>query len=171
MPTKADDIDPYSWSRKSRNDQSLPAQSGVYALFLREGATLPVIKPLAEGLIYIGLGKSLAKRCHFRGRTEGHSPRRSLAALLWGELRLEPELGANGNYRLSRESERKLDEWMHQNLLMSFCTIQNIKEIEDFLIAKFAPPLNLNKCSQTLEHHTVKELRASMLRDARQRSS
>ena len=156
-------IDPYSWPRKSRKEQHLPRSPGVYALFLRENSSLPGIVPLEEGLIYVGLGGSLAKRCHFSGKTEGHSPRRSLAALLWDELSLEPELGANGNYKLSKSSEKVLDAWMHENLLMAFDTSDDIETVEEVLIRRLAPPLNLNKCVQSEQHKALKDLRKVML--------
>jgi hypothetical protein len=156
-------VDPYSWPRKLRNEMTLPSASGVYALFLRENSSLPEVVPLEGGLIYIGLGSSLAKRCHFNGSTEGHSPRRSLAALLWQELGLEPELLANGNYKLSKSSEKRLDAWMHENLLMAFDTFDDFEAVEDVLIRRLAPPLNLTKCAQTQRHRAVKQRRKAML--------
>ena len=156
-------VDPYSWPRKPRAELTLPTVSGVYALFLRENSSLPNLIPLDGGLIYIGLGRSILKRCHFSGKTESHSPRRSLAALLWQELGLEPELGANGNYRLSKSSEKRLDAWMHENLLMAFDTFNDFAVVEDVLIKQFAPPLNLTKCMQSERHKAVKDLRKAML--------
>jgi hypothetical protein len=163
----ATDVDPYSWRRKPRAQLTLPAASGVYALFLQENSVLPNLIPLKEGLIYIGLGRSLVQRCHFSGKTEGHSPRRSLAALMWQKLGLEPELGANGNYRLSKSSEQRLDAWMHENLLMAFDTFGDFKVVEDELIKRYAPPLNLTKCVQTQQHKAVKDLRKAMLEFAK----
>lgn len=160
-------IDPYSWPRKTRAEMVLPKKSGVYALFLRENSSIPNCTPLKSGLIYIGIGRNLVKRCHFHGRTEGHSPRRSLAALLWRQLRLQPELGANGNYRLNEISEKRLDAWMHENLLIAFETFDDFTALEDELIKRLAPPLNLTKCVQSEQHKTVKNLRATMLTYAR----
>lgn len=155
--------DPYVWSRKLRAELRLPMLPGVYALFLRDGSSLPNIVPLKDGLIYIGLGRNVAKRCHFSGKTEGHSPRRSLAALLWHELGLTPEMGANGNYKLCKDSEKRLDAWMHQNLLMAFNTFNDFENVEDSLIRRLAPPLNLTKCAQSKQHNAVKNLRKAML--------
>jgi predicted GIY-YIG superfamily endonuclease len=123
---------------------------------------LPNLLPLEEGLIYIGLGTSLAKRCHFSGKTASHSPRRSLAALLWQQLSLEPELAANGKYGLSKPSEKRLDAWMHENLLMAFEPFDDFVSVEDILIRRYAPPLNLTKCAQSEQHDAVKELRKAM---------
>ncbi|MCR2833673.1 GIY-YIG nuclease family protein [Parerythrobacter lacustris] len=158
---------PYEWPRRPRKELILPSAPGVYALFLRDGAKLPVIDPPTDRLIYIGLGKSLARRCHFRGRTEGHSPRRSLAALVCNELKLKPFLGANGNYKFDQEGERRLDEWMHRNLLMAFALTDDLERVEGELIVRFAPPLNLNKCAQSPSHRAVSSLRASLLERAR----
>lgn len=161
--TVARNANPYAWLRKPRIELTLPRTSGVYALFLRENSSLSNISPLEEGLIYIGLGRNLANRCHFRGRTEGHSPRRSLAALLWQELDLTPELAPNGNYKLCKSSESRLDAWMHDNILMAFNAFDNFEDVEDDLIRRFAPPLNLTKCMQSQQHKTVKDMRKAML--------
>jgi hypothetical protein len=160
-------VDPYSWRRRARAGMALPSASGVYALFLRESSALPDTVPLDEGLIYIGLGRNLAKRCHFNGKTEGHSPRRSLAALLWKELGLHPELGANGNYKLSAVSEKRLDAWMHEHLLMAFETLEDIEVVEDALIKQLGPPLNLTKCAQSPQQKALKAKRKAMLEQAR----
>ena len=51
------------------------------------------MRPGEFGLVYVGLGqgtRGLAARCHFKGKTSGHSPRRSLSALLADELDLRP---------------------------------------------------------------------------------
>lgn len=159
-------IDPFSWPRMARSEQYLPAVSGVYALFIRESSSISGLVPAQDGLIYIGLGRNLAKRCHFNGKTEGHSPRRSLAALLWRELKLEPELAANGNFKLRQTSERCLDAWMHDNLLIAFETFEDFCAVEDTFIRQFAPPLNLTKCPQSVQHKMVKRLRKAMLEAA-----
>jgi hypothetical protein len=112
--------------------------------------------------VYIGLGSSLARQCHFSGKTERHSPRRSLAALLWKQLELEPVLAANGNYKLATTSEKRLDAWMHENLLMAFHTCDDFKVVEDVLIKRHQPPLNLTKCAPTPQHRAVKQLRKAM---------
>jgi len=159
--------DPCSWPRKLRSELILPAEAGVYALFLRENASLPDIVPQRDGLIYIGRGISLVKRCHFNGKTESHSPRRSLAALLWHVLDLEPKPSANDKYKLSQPSEKRLDAWMHENLLTAFVTTDDFKQIEDLLIKRFAPPLNLNKCKQSAQHQAVKGVRKAMRHHAK----
>lgn len=160
---KAGSVDPYAWPRKARSELTMPPTSGVYALFLRKEAALPGIVPIADGLIYIGRGKNLVRRCHFSGKTEGHSPRRSLAALLWSHLGLEPTMAANGNYKLISASELRLNAWMHENLLMAFEEFHDIERVEDVLIKRLAPPLNLTKCVQSPQHDAVKALRRAML--------
>ena len=78
----AGDANPYSWIRRPRTELSLPRVSGVYALFLKEESSLLNVTPLTGGLIYIGLGRNLLKRCHFNGKTEGHSPRAQLGCVV-----------------------------------------------------------------------------------------
>lgn len=131
-------------------------------MFLRTGSSLADFVPAADGLMYIGLGSSLARRCHFSGKTERHSPRRSLAAPLWKQLELEPVLAANGTYKLARTPEKRLDAWMHENLLMAFHVCHAFKVVEGILIKRHKPPLNLTKCAQTPQHRAVKQLRKAM---------
>lgn len=164
------ELDPLSWIRKPRSEITLDNQSGVYALFLRKGSSLPLIRPLAEGLIYIGLASNFRTRCHFRGNTGSHSPRRSLAVLLAEELNLKFRMAANGNYQLELESEKKLDAWMHANLLIALCPVEDFKSAEHRLIAQYAPPLNLTHCEQSEQHRQLKDLRGKALKLARGRS-
>ena len=76
-------------------------------------------------------------------------------------------MGANGNYKLSKSSEKLLDVWMHQNLLMAFDTFDDFEAVEDVLIKRLAPPLNLTKCTQSEQHNDLKGLRKAMLEYAR----
>ncbi len=155
-----------AWPCKARRELLLPNSPGVYALFLREGKALLGILPSNGGLLYIGRGRNLRKRCHFSGKTEGHSPRRSLAAILWQVLQLEPELGANGNFRLSPESEKRLDAWMHDNLLMGYKTCEDFELVEEELVRRLSPSLNLTICGQTEQHKAIKAMRSAMQRHA-----
>ena len=114
---------PYDWPRAPRRQIALPGAADLYALFLRLGSQTPGVSPLAEGLIYIGMSDSrggLRSRCHFQNKTDRHSPRRSLAALLTEELRLTPLPAANGNFKLRPDCEAVLTAWMHDNLLVAF---------------------------------------------------
>ena len=76
-------------------------------------------------------------------------------------------MGANGNYKLTPLSEARLDQWMHDNLLMAFTELDAIDEVEGMLIRRLAPPLNLKGCFQSPQHKSVSALRANMLSAAK----
>lgn len=156
-----------TWRRGPRSSFVLGPEHGVYALFLRGGSKLPQIVPGPSGLIYIGLAanrQGLKGRCHFDAKTRNHSPRKSLAALLMEELRLVPILipkpNAADTWGLDAASEARLSTWMHDNLdlAVELCADPDARETE--LVARHAPPLNLNKCIQTDQHRMISEKRS-----------
>ena len=155
-----------SWRRGPRSGFVLGTDPGVYALFLRKGATLPQITPVPNGLIYIGLAanrKGLKGRCHFDAKTRNHSPRKSLAALLMEELRLVPILVPKPNstetWGLDAASEARLSAWMHGNLDLAIEICADPDKRESELVARHAPPLNLIKCAQTDQHQMISQAR------------
>lgn len=165
---------PFNWPRGPRSSFALGTEIGVYALFLRDGAVLPGIKPGSNGLIYIGLAanrKGLKGRCHFNARTRNHSPRKSLAALLRRELSLTPIFIAKPNspdtWGLDGPSDERLTAWMHANLELAFeiCSDPDSRETE--LVGYHAPPLNLKKCVQTPQHRRISQARASVRAELR----
>lgn len=140
------------WPRAANKQTLYPNTAGVYALFLNEGATLPGVRPGEFGLVYVGLGqgmRGLAARCHFKGKTAGHSPRRSLSALLADELDLRPVYirkpsGAT-TFKLDKASERLLDLWMEDNLRVALQLRDKPDDYERELIRRWEPPLNCDK--------------------------
>lgn len=146
------DLSLSDWPRAANNQTSYPNAAGVYALFLNEGATIPDVQPGQFGLVYVGLGqgtRGLAARCHFKGKTAGHSPRRSLAALLAGELGLWPIFirkpsGAT-TFKLDKASEHLLDQWMEENLSVALQLCDGPGDFERDLIRRWEPPLNCDK--------------------------
>lgn len=165
---------PFEWRRGPRSSFALGAESGVYALFLRDGAVLPDIEPGPNGLIYIGLAANrngLSGRCHFNARTRNHSPRKSLAVLLMEKLSLTPVLitkpSSSDTWGLDMSSEARLTAWMHTNLDLAIevCPDPNSRESE--LIERYAPPLNLTKCVQTARHRRISQARAIIMAELR----
>ena len=161
---------PFEWRRGPRSSFSLGAEAGVYALFLRAGAALPVIEPSGYGPIYVGLAASragLRGRCHFDARTRNHSPRKSLAVLLMDELSLIPVLitkpNSSNTWGLDRPSDARLSAWMHANLELAIevCPDPGARETE--LIGRYAPPLNFTKCVQTEQHRRISDARTCVL--------
>jgi len=163
-------------SRKARALHSLDSSPGLYALYLKTGAALPGLDVNFDSPIYIGKADGaggLARRCHFRGGTRNHSPRKSLAALLRDELELEVRAFQNRadnsfkTWGLTPASEIKLDQWMHANLLLSVVLTPAAAALEKALIRTWVPPLNLTDCQQTEGHLAISRLRAEMERRAR----
>ena len=157
--------------RGPRSNFSLGTESGVYALFLRDDAKLPVISPGEHGLIYIGLAANrtgLKGRCHFNAQTRNHSPRKSLAVLLMDELSLMPILIPKPNspdtWGLDAPSESRLSKWMYANLELAIehCDDPYTRETE--LVGQYAPPLNLNNCVQSAQHRYISDTRKQVLK-------
>lgn len=168
---------PFEWRRGPRSSFSLGAEAGVYALFLREWAVLPGIEPSTDGLIYIGLAANrngLRGRCHFDARTRNHSPRKSLAVLLLGNLSLTPVLitkpNSSDTWGLDGPSDARLSAWMHAHLELAIevCLDPDGRETE--LVGRDAPPLNLTKCVQTDQHRRISQGRASIMAELQGRS-
>lgn len=140
------------WPRAANKQTTYPNTAGVYALFLNEGVIIPGVRPGECGLLYVGLGqgaRGLAARCHFKGKTAGHSPRRSLSALLADELGLRPVFirkpsGAT-TFKLDKASEHLLDTWMEDNLRVALRIYDNPADYERALIRQWEPPLNCDK--------------------------
>jgi hypothetical protein len=161
---------PLEWRRGPRSTFALGHETGVYALFLREGSTLPALELAERQLLYIGLAanrKGLKGRCHFNARTRNHSPRKSLAVLLMDALGLVPVLIAKPNsadtWGLDATSDARLSQWLHDNLdlAVEICADVDVRETE--LVCRYVPPLNLAKCAQTPTHRRIAEARAGVL--------
>ena len=152
MLARMTDLNLADWPRVANKQTIYPNSAGVYALFLHEGATIPNVRPGEFGLVYVGLGqgaRGLAARCHFKGKTAGHSPRRSLSALLADQLGLWPIFirkpsGAT-TFKLDKTSEQLLDQWMENSLSVAFRLNDNPGEHERELIRRWEPPLNCDK--------------------------
>ena len=93
--------------------------------------------------------RGLAARCHFKGKTAGHSPRRSLSALLADELGLRPifirKPSGSTTFKLDKVSEHLLDQWMEDNLCVALQPYDNPDDYERELIRRWEPPLNCDK--------------------------
>lgn len=163
------DVAPFDWPRRPRNRFDLGRETGVYALFLRQGSRLPGIEHPPSRLLYAGKAEGtggLRGRCHFLGSTSNHSPRKSLAVLLMEELGLRPIGIAQGDephtWGLEPESEARLTEWMFANLELAIelCGDPDARETE--IVSRLAPPLNLAKCAQTEQHRRISRARKAV---------
>ena len=95
-----------------------------------------------------------------------------MAALLLDGLKLVPKavFHADGEYKswkLELPSEKVLDRWMHDNLLLAIEKRADAALFEQELISVHKPPLNLRDCAQSEQHQMVSAARrrvADMLR-------
>lgn len=144
--------------RKARRSWT-PEQShadGFYAIYLKSYGWLPRISLPPEGLLFVSnthSGNSL--REHFApsaGDSMASSLRQSLGALLAEQLGLKPETGAKlprlfrarAPYRFDFESERRLGEWMKENLDCAFIPFKgDACAVSWILISDLQPVLNL----------------------------
>jgi hypothetical protein len=113
-------------------------------------------------------------RTHFvTGKTGWSSPRRSLAALLVDQLRLEPiarrpenpEPGKWTHYALKSDGDARLTEWMLDHLHLAAWPAERsegmLGAIERAVMQQCAPPLNLTGVSQPWTA-SVRAARAAM---------
>ena len=158
------------WQRGARLTFKLGNDHGLYALFLCEGAEIPGVTPLDGGLIYLGKAsgkRGIKGRCHFYASTANHSPRKSLAAMLFMALQLRPRLvrkpSSPDTWTLDRASEERLTDWMLKSLEFAFMPLNSPASAERELVRELAPPLNLNLCAQRPEHCAVTASRREMM--------
>lgn len=154
----------YRW-----DERPLSRAAGIYGYFLDRPDKLRSISVPPNGLLYIGMtDSSLDARCHFEHQHSGFSTfRRSLGAILKSELQLRALPRAPGasrsnvlNYRFEAEGERRLTEWMRENLIYSYCEIpDNVAAVEKTEIGSRCPPLNLTGW-ENKQRAAIKHLRA-----------
>ena len=140
-------------SVSSLSAETIPNESGIYCIKLRENSTLPSKygKIREDRIIYIGIAsKSLRERLweeelnHKRAATFF----RSIGAML---DYLPPKGSLYGkktrNYKFSLEDTDKIQKWMKQSLRVNFIKVENseIDNIEDSLIKKYTPLVNISK--------------------------
>jgi hypothetical protein len=137
------------------SETTIPDQCGNYIICLKSNSKLPKISIIPvlstfSGLrvIYTGIaGGSLRSRDyrqHFKGNNAGRSTlRKSLGVLFGYKLIPRDNDQSNGKTKFGQTDEKKLSDWMKQNLLMFFLPTTNFAVTEIALINHFNPPLNL----------------------------
>lgn len=129
---------------------------------------------VAPGLIYAGQAgatrwpsgrpsrATLASRIdgnHLRGRVRGSTFRLTLAAALLTKLDLE----VVGAKKLSLDSERRLTEWIHDHLAVAvfpYSQPDDLGRLEEAVINRLDPPLNLEGLPSSAPRERLRELRA-----------
>ena len=138
----------------------LPNVAGNYVFLLRKGSHLPKvdIEPKIPEVtldgntyqaIYTGIAsESLRRRDyrnHFVGNNASYSTLRKSIDSLFGYDLIPRKEGDLKYKKFKPADEEKLTEWMMSNLLLAFVENAAPKSLEEKLIAKLNPPLNLEK--------------------------
>jgi hypothetical protein len=170
-------VDRLRESRASHDASSLPPESGLYALYLRDpGSKCGLVVP-KDGLIYVGRSDNLRKRDtsqHFRSEeTSSSTVRRSVGAIFKRSWRLIAEPRNYGrrdgdftHYQFDRTGETKLTEWMLANIDIGYCAETDAASQESDVISNLEPPLNLQGWDNP-QRPRIKRLRKRCANEAR----
>lgn len=134
----------------------LPAAPGFYAWWIERGTIAGVPHQphpvhVELGLLYVGIspkrlgsGGLIRSRVidhHVKGNTSSSTFRFVLAALLLGELALQPRATLK-KVVLEHDDNERLRQWQFNHLSLTWCQRERPWEIEDAVIALMQPPLN-----------------------------
>ncbi len=139
-----------------------PNKPGIYSICLRDAADPPPhcgqvtftnFKRLR--VLYVGIaGTEGTKRAslrarayfnHFGGNAGGSTVRKSLGVLFGYKQIPRDRDPTTGKTKFSARDESALSNWMRTSLVVFFAQQSRPWEFEDALIARFNPPLNLDK--------------------------
>lgn len=151
--------------RAPRSTFELTSDSGVYAIFLKPDAALPLLSRRPDDILYVGrtqAGGGFAGRDHFNTAFTSSTVRQSLAVLLEEELGLR-SVAVRRTWTLDAPSDGRLKLWMHDNLLLAVEPRVDAPLYEQRMIWKHQPPFNLKDCIQTEAHEKLSVLRREML--------
>lgn len=145
----------------------VPNGAGLYAFFGDGPAwsSLGLTPVFDDQPLYVGKAERSLNgrdvRTHFAaGKTGSSTVRRSLAALLAGELALVPiprnvaKPDGSANFALDPASEARLSDWMQQRLsLATWVKLEgeSLDIIETEVVRQLRPPLNLDKVGEPRE--------------------
>lgn len=143
------------------NHLNLPNEPGNYIICLKKGSTIKIeghkiIFEKYEGLnvLYTGISKKIRTRDfrqHFIGNNAGSSTLRKSIGVLRGYKLIPRDKGktTNGKTKFNETNEIELSEWMTKNLVLFYILNKETNELENELIEKYNPPLNLSKNKNT----------------------
>ncbi|WP_405906198.1 MULTISPECIES: GIY-YIG nuclease family protein [unclassified Streptomyces] len=143
----------------------LPTTAGLYAWWAPSEVLASFDGPASSGdpaqrLLYLGKAKRLRSRVvsnHLRD--SGRSTlRRTLAGLLM------PTEGYRTTWTdrvvLTPEDERRLTDWMHQHLTLTWSEHPDPVPLETELISRLRPPLNIDGAERSDTRERVRQARA-----------
>lgn len=150
--------------------------SGLYAWWDKAGAlsrfwpyNFPIVdlnEPIYVGDAPSGLASRIIEM-HLK-TTRYSGLRRSLAALLLHELDLLPGITSVGKGKviLDEIRERRLTDWMVENLGLTWVVTTNSTALEKLIIADECPPLNYKHATNSRYREAMKAARAKLCRAA-----
>ena len=157
----------------------IPDTCGNYIICLKKQSELPKSEYNVEfqtfdnlKVVYTGIaGKSLKKRDyrqHFKGNAGSSTLRKSLGVLLGYKLIPRDKNPESRKTKFDLKDESELSEWMNLNLVMYFLPNSDFDDLENQLIDKLNPPLNLSKNKNLINESFRKNL--SKLRNNRNKN-
>lgn len=166
---EAELMDPDNFKSASAVDGIVPDKPGLYCIRVKDTGSLPspfdaIIAGRKHNIVYIGIAsKSLKKRFFNQElRAAGHGTFfRSIGAVL-GYMPVKGSLTDKANkrnYKFSESDELEIVKWINTNLTVNWIECDdNIEELENGLIEKYLPLLNLKWNPAALRE--LKDLRA-----------
>lgn len=153
----------------------IPSNPGVYCIRIKDSKKIPKIfsQELTirkHNIIYLGIASQNLNKRFFNQelRAKGHGTFfRSIGAVLnfkpvKGSLK---EKANKRNYKFSLSDEKKIIEWINQNLLINWIELNsNLDNFETELILRYKPILNISKNPYSIP--TLSALRAECVRIA-----
>lgn len=91
-------------------------------------------------------------RYHYRGNAEGSTLRMTLGVVLSESLGIELRRVGGGRRRTFSEGELKLSAWMGENAFVCWLGDQEPWSLEEYLIARYDVPLNLDQNQRNRFH-------------------
>lgn len=177
------------WTRAEILSKPCPIarRPGTYAWYFKE---IPpcinsdgCIKFEQLSLLYVGISPSSSHqngklpssqtindriRNHFKGNAAGSTLRLTLGCLLSEKLGIQLRRVASGKKMTFGAGEKKLNEWMSENALVTWIYLDKPWILEEELILKLFLPLNLDMNSRNVNHPIVSSARSEAKRIARE---
>lgn len=139
----------------AKGREGLPTTGGLYAWWTVKGS-IPGVPPCPHpsddlDLFYIGIApkdstsqatlRSRVVDNHINGNTGSSTFKKTLASLLFETMHWRPRL--TDRPLLTATDNAALRDWQHQNLRLTWAKHGEPWDIEDIVIARLQPPLNL----------------------------
>lgn len=159
---------------------AVPAEPGLYAWWSLPSALPGITGPRhpdgKHELVYVGIARSgatsratLRSRVignHVNGTTGQSTLRRSLASLLYEREGWRSRF--SDRPLLAADDERRLNDWMQENLALTWALHEQPWTVEAQVIAELTPPLNQSANSAHPLYRHVREARRRWRRAARE---